>query len=257
MRDTVAISSAVDERGIAGGFSSEALGVNVALRMTERILLVDDDEALLDVLPMALEDAGFRVATARNGRDGFRLFREGPPDLVILDVLMPEVDGLELLRMIRREHAVPVVILTSRDEDLDQVLGLDMGADDYITKPFSTKVLIARLRAVLRRHSERSAEERLEAGTLVLDRGRREVTAGGSPVTVTATEFELLFCLVDARGRVLSRDDLIDRVYGADIVVSERTIDTFVKRLRRKIRDVDPTFDAIETVRSVGYRYAP
>ncbi len=208
---------------------------------------------------MALSDAGFRVSQAKDGRQGWNLFQQLGPDLVILDLVMPELDGLELCRLIRREHQTPLIMLTSKDDDLDKVLGLEMGADDYVTKPFSNRVLIARIRAVLRRQQaqEGDAGETLSVRTLHMNRGRWEVRVDDQPVELTATEFELLWTLAKAPGRVHSRDRLIDRVYGEDIVVSHRTIDTFVKRLRKKLREGQPSYDEIETVRSVGYRYRP
>ena len=208
---------------------------------------------------MALSDAGFAVEVARDGRLGWESFSRSSPDLVILDLVMPELDGLELCRMIRRDHRTPVIMLTSKDDDLDKILGLEMGADDYVTKPFSTRVLIARIRAVLRRLNERQVEvaEALSIRGLRMDRARWEVRLAEQILELTATEFELLWSLASTPGRVRSRDQLIDSVYGEDIVVSHRTIDTFIKRLRKKLRQVSAEYDEIETVRSVGYRYKP
>ena len=224
-----------------------------------RILVIDDDAGLVDVLSMALSDSGFSVAHAHDGAAGWRAFGLEAPDLVLLDVMMPEMDGLEVCRRIRAKHDVPIIMLTSRDEELDMVLGLEMGADDYITKPFSTRVLIARIRAQLRRHrgelgSDHGAEQ-CTVGALHMDRGRREIKLGDGAVLVTATEFELLWTLAQAPGRVRTRAELIEAVYGRGVHVSDRTIDTFVKRLRRKLRERDDGFDALETVRSIGYRY--
>ena len=225
-----------------------------------RLLLVDDDRSLVDVLSMTLEDAGFVVRVAHDGRAGWRAFCAEPPDLVVLDLLMPELDGLGLAQLIRERHTTPIVMLTSRAEEMDTVLGLELGADDYVTKPFSARELVARIRAALRRVSmERGPElvsppPRLEAGELVMDRVRHEVHCGGTLVQVTATEFELLWALAEEPGRVLSRDGLIDRVYGEDVVVTPRTIDTFVKRLRAKLGGDGEPWQGIETVRSVGYR---
>ncbi len=227
------------------------------------LLLVDDDAALVDVLTMALQDAGFSVRTAADGAAGWRAFEQRAPDLVVLDLLMPELDGLQLCKLIRAQHTTPVIMLTSRDEEMDRVLGLELGADDYVTKPFSTRELIARIRAALRRvaldRARAPAPEGDEAsagsqGPLRPARRRREVTLGGAALTLTLTEFELLWALVRRPGQVLSRDELIDRVYGEEVVVAGRTIDTFVKRLRHKLAEVDPGFTPIETVRGVGYR---
>jgi len=212
---------------------------------------------------MALEDAGFTVHTAGDGKTGLARFGELQPDLVVLDLLMPGLDGLELCRRIRATHTTPVIMLTSRSEEMDRVLGLELGADDYVTKPFSTRELIARIRAALRRVALDRADgdqanehgTTLERGPLSLDRGRHEVLLHGRAVALTVTEFELLWVLCERPGQVCPRDALIDRVYGEGIVVADRTIDTFVKRLRRKLAEIDPNYQPIETVRAVGYRF--
>ncbi len=223
-----------------------------------RILLVDDDASLLDVLGMALEDAGFAVRTAPDGEAGWRAFSAAEPDLVVTDLLMPRLDGLELCRRIRAAHATPVVMLTSRDEEMDKVLGLELGADDYVTKPFSTRELIARIRAALRRVrlDAPATGAVLEHGPLRLDRDRREAGLGGTELSLTVTEFDLLWTLSERPGHVFRRNDLVDLVWGPDVIVGARTVDTFVKRLRRKLHDADPAFEGIETVRGVGYRFA-
>lgn len=221
----------------------------------QKVLLCDDDRGLVDMLAMALEDAGFAVERAHDGKSGWERFSACSPDLVVLDLLMPEIDGLELCRRIRDRHVTPVVMLTSRDDEMDKVLGLEIGADDYVTKPFSTRELIARVRAALRRAGIGvGSSEALEVRRLRLDRSKRDVLVGDARVTLTATEFELLWTLASRPGHVFDRDKLMSVLYG-DIVVSERTLDTFVKRVRRKLRAIDPTFDELETVRSVGYRY--
>ncbi len=223
------------------------------------ILLIDDDRSLVDVLSMSLADAGFTVRTAADGRAGWETFCAAPPDLVILDLLMPELDGLQVCKLIRRHHTTPIMMLTSRDEEMDKVLGLEMGADDYVTKPFSTRELIARVRAALRRATIRApgSDDRRQRrrGPLHLDRDRREVRLHDTRLELTATEFELLWTLAKEPGYVHSRQRLIDRVYGEDVVVAARTIDTFVKRLRKKLSEIDPSFTPIETVRAIGYRF--
>jgi DNA-binding response OmpR family regulator len=230
---------------------------SATIRLMPTILLVDDDRALVDVLAMALQDAGFTVRTAGDGQRGWEAFTAAPPDLVVLDLLMPELDGLQLCKRIRARHTTPVIMLTSRDEEMDKVLGLELGADDYVTKPFSTRELVARIQAALRRAAMGAAPAGAvrARGALHLDRDRREVRVAGAPVTLTATEFELLWTLAGAPGRVFSRNDLLDLVYGTDIVVVDRTIDTFVKRLRQKLTEAARGFDGIETVRGVGYRF--
>ena len=226
------------------------------------ILVVDDDRHLQDVLEMALSDAGFVVRAAYDGAAGWAAFTARAPDLCVLDVTMPELDGFELCRRIRRAADTPVVMLTSRDDELDTIVGLEIGADDYVTTPFSTRELIARLRAHLRRaqanRTPGGEAGRVELGALVVDRAQRQIWLGSTRVRdVTATEFELLWALAAAPGAVKTRDDLVDAVYGEGVVVAPRTIDTFVKRVRRKLREADPSFDAIETIRAVGYRYRP
>jgi two-component system response regulator ChvI len=236
-----------------------------------RVLIVDDDAGLLDLLSMVLSDAGFVVTTARDGGAGWRAFEAGAYDVVVLDLVMPELDGLELCRRIRRAGDTPIMMLTSKHDELDKVLGLELGADDYVTKPFSNRELVARLRALHRRASaalatskaeprarvDEHSDQRLEVRGLVLDRSSRDVTLGGQPVALTVSEFELLWAVARTPGRVLSRDELIDAVYGPDVVVTDRTIDTFVKRIRHKLRARVPDFDELETIRSVGYRYRP
>ena len=225
--------------------------------MSARVLLVDDDASLIGVLSLALEDAGFVVSTARDGKLGWETYQRERPELVVLDLIMPEMDGLEVCRRIRSAGRTPILMLTSKDDEIDKILGLEMGADDYVTKPFSTRELVARIRAVMRRAVpfEAVEDQVIELRGLSISRARRQVAVRGATVELTATEFELLFELAREPGIVHSRDALIDAVYGEDIVVSHRTIDTFVKRLRRKIRNIDPSFDEIETIRSVGYRY--
>ena len=237
--------------------------------MIRRVLVVDDDRGLSTVLAAALGDEGFEVTVADNGLLGLRRFEADGADLIILDVLMPEMDGLEVCRRIRRKSKVPIVLLSSRGDEVDRVTGLETGADDYVTKPFSTRELVARIRALERRvggSAEPAAAapaagagglgtEIIEAGPLRLDPGRFEVRWRGKPVVLTRSEFQILGALARNRGMVLARERLLDLARGDDAVVTDRTVDTFVKRLRKKIRDVDDAFDGIETVFGVGYRY--
>lgn len=222
-----------------------------------RILVVDDDDALLDMVEMAFTDAGFDVDLARDGRRGLEIALGRTVDLVLLDVVMPEMDGLEVCRRLRAERKTPVVMLTSRDDEVDKIVGLEMGADDYVTKPFSVRELIARVKAVLRRTQAfaEPVDGVATAGVVRVDRRARIATAADETLSLTATEFDLLFTLVGAPGRAFTRDELIDAVYGPNIVVAHRTIDTFVKRIRKKIRDAAPAEDPLETVRGVGYRF--
>jgi two-component system response regulator ChvI len=236
-----------------------------------RLLLVDDDALLVAVLSAALAQEGYTVEVAVDGRDALRRFQQHRPDLVILDVQLPELDGLEVCRRLRAQASTPIILLTSRAEEIDRVAGLDLGADDYVTKPFSTRELCARIRALLRR-SERPAAappvptgagsaaallgaDPVQAGALHLDPARFLATWQGQAVALTRSEFQVLLAISRRRGLVLSREQLLDLVRGDDVVVTDRTVDTFVKRLRKKLRQVDPDFDAIETVFGVGYRF--
>ena len=238
-----------------------------------RVLIVDDDQGLRTVLAAALGDEGFVVAQAGDGAAGLRVFEADGADLIILDILMPEMDGLEVCRRVRRKSAVPIVLLSSRGDEVDRVTGLETGADDYVTKPFSTRELVARIRAVERRVAPAPAPpaasspapaptlagalggEALEVGALRLDPNRFEARWRGTPVALTRSEFQILGALARHRGHVLAREQLLDIARGDDAVVTDRTVDTFIKRLRKKIRDVDAAFDEIETVFGVGYRY--
>jgi DNA-binding response OmpR family regulator len=224
-----------------------------------RILLIDDDASLLDALSIAFEDAGHEVLTAPDGVRGLERIRADRPDAVISDVNMPGLDGLSLCRRLREAgDAVPLVLLTSRDSEIDEALGLELGADDYVAKPFSTRVLVARIAALLRRESRRKsaeAERPVARGALELFRERLEVRYAKTSVVVTVTEFRLLEALASRAGIVLSRDRLLDIVRGDDSVVAERIIDTYVRRLRRKLEAIDPSFDRIETVIGAGYRW--
>jgi DNA-binding response OmpR family regulator len=228
--------------------------------MIHRVLLVDDDSALVCILAAALAEEGFDVATAADGLEGLRRFEACAPDLVILDVLMPELDGLELCRRIRKTATTPVILLTSRAEEVDRINGLELGADDYVTKPFSTRELCARIRAIDRRLAGRSPVPaldggRLSCGDLVLDPARFEVRWKGCPIVLTRSEFEVLAALVRHRGLVLGRERLLDLTHGADVTITGRTVDTFIKRIRKKLREADPGFDEIGTVFGIGYRY--
>jgi two-component system OmpR family response regulator len=224
--------------------------------MSRRILLIDDDPHLRDVVIYALQREGFSVEAAADGQRGLDAFaRRGPFDLVVLDVMMPEVDGLEVCRRLRQGSKVPVVFLSSRDEEIDKILGLELGGDDYVTKPFSVRELLARVKAVLRRFSDAPAgpaEAPLIHGSVRLDPARHEVSCGGAPVRLTVTEFGLLAALMERPGRVLSRGQLMEVAYSYDNLITERTIDTHVKRIRKKFRDAG--HDPIETVYGLGYK---
>lgn len=233
--------------------------------MTATIALVDDDRNILTSVTIALEAEGFRVRTYPDGQKAWDALSKNPADLAVLDVKMPRMDGMELLRKLREVTDMPVIFLTSKDEEIDQLLGLRMGADDYIGKPFSQRLLIERIRALLRRSEMRQRPDTEEAtdeeetvmvrGKLVLDPMRHSVTWDDKDVTLTVTEFLILQTLAQHLGHVKSRDQLMDAAYTDDVYVDDRTIDSHIKRLRKKFRLVDENFSAIETLYGVGYRY--
>jgi two-component system response regulator ChvI len=236
--------------------------------MAVTIALVDDDRNILTSVSIALQSEGFVTRLYSDGEAALKALSENPPDLAVLDVKMPRMDGMELLRRLREKSELPVIFLTSKDEELDEALGLAMGADDYIAKPFSQRLLIARIRAVLRRSEARSSdvsgrepEEEIERaelirGRLSMDPARHRVRWDGHDVSLTVTEFMILEALAQRPGVVKSRNQLMDVAYQEDIYVDDRTIDSHIKRLRRKFREVDAEFRAIETLYGVGYRFA-
>ena len=227
------------------------------------IALVDDDRNILTSVSIALEAEGYRIMTYTDGASALDGFKTSPPDLAILDIKMPRMDGLELLRRLRQGADLPVIFLTSKDEEIDELMGLNAGADDYVRKPFSQRLLLERVKAVLRRADARkngagTTEPRREAlvrGKLGLDPQRHDCTWDGKPVRLTVTEFLILQCLAQRPGFVKSRDNLMDAAYDDQVYVDDRTIDSHIKRLRKKFKAVDDDFDAIETLYGVGYRY--
>lgn len=227
--------------------------------MTYKILVADDELDLLNTVRAYLEDAGFGVLVATNGRDAVAAVRRDKPDLVILDLMMPVMDGWEAARQIRKESAIPIIMLTARVDDADKIVGLEMGADDYVTKPFSPRELVARVRAVLRRtHGDLAPESTiLRAGNLVLERESYVVTQNGEPIDLTRSEFELLAVLMERPGRVYTRMELLDRMQGEAFAPYERTIDVHVKNIRAKIGDDSRKPRYIETIYGVGYRMIP
>jgi two-component system response regulator ChvI len=226
------------------------------------IALVDDDRNIQESVSIALENEGWTVRTYNDGAEALRALTAQPADLIVLDIKMPRMDGMEMLGKLRRTSQVPVIFLTSKDDEIDEVLGLKMGADDYIRKPFSQRLLIERIRALLRRAEANAATEAsgeapksIVRGELTLDPVRHACTWKGRAVTLTVTEFLLLQALAQRAGHVKSRDQLMDAAYDDNVYVDDRTIDSHVKRLRKKFKMVDPEFDAIETLYGVGYRY--
>ncbi len=229
--------------------------------MPNTIALVDDDKNILTSLSMALEAEGFAVRTYSDGGEALKALTAQPADVAILDIKMPRMDGMELLGHLRKSGAMPVIFLTSKDDEVDEVLGLRMGADDYIKKPFSQRLLVERIRALLRRgeimrgDGEAASEPAIQRGELTLDPGRHQCSWKGQGVDLTVTEFLILKSLATRPGHVKSRDQLMDGAYGEHIYVDDRTIDSHIKRLRKKFKAVDTDFAQIETLYGVGYRY--
>lgn len=222
------------------------------------ILVVDDDPQIRDVLRIALGQAGFAVIEAANGAAGLAMAEQGNPDLVVLDIGLPEMDGREVCRQLRRSNEVPVLFLTAEGDEIDRVVGLELGADDYVTKPFSPRELVARLKAILKRSRQDTPGTSgvLKRGLLVLDRERHICTVGGVPVSLTGREMELLWRLLDRPEHVLPRPRLVDLIYGTNVHVSDRTVDSHLRNLRAKLSTVGCD-DAIETVHGVGVRMGP
>jgi two-component system OmpR family response regulator len=221
-----------------------------------RILIVDDDPAIRDVVRFALAKAGFETIEAENGADALKHFAASAPDLIVLDITLPGLDGTEICRRIRRESTVPILFLSARDEEFDRVLGLELGGDDYLTKPFSPRELVARIKAVLRRGPASPPAEApskvLSHGVLTLDLDEVRASWNGQEVTLTATEFGILRTLMTRPGKVYSRDSLMDGAYSIDKIVSDRTIDSHVRRLRAKFEAIGAA--PVETLHGVGYK---
>ena len=229
--------------------------------MSHTIALVDDDRNILTSVAMALEAEGYKVRTYADGEEALKSLAARPVDLAVLDIKMPRIDGIELLTRLRRHGAIPVIFLTSKDEEIDEVLGFKMGADDYIRKPFSVRLLIERIRAVLRRadvvagRDDGGGEPKIVHGELVLDPARHQCAWRGLDVTLTVTEFLILTSLAKRPGHVRSRDQLMDVAYDDNVYVDDRTIDSHIKRIRKKFKAADSEFAQIETLYGVGYRY--
>ncbi len=227
----------------------------------QTIALVDDDRNILTSVAMTLEQEGFAVRTYTDGESALQGLLARPVDLAVLDVKMPRMDGMELLQRLRARSSVPVIFLTSKDEEVDELMGLRLGADDYITKPFSQRLLIERIRALLRRNDAGRADGVgiqsgvIRRGDLLLDETKHQCTWRGQDIDLTVTEFLLVKALAARPGMVKSRDQLIDAAYGETTYVDDRTIDSHVKRIRKKFRSVDDDFNQIETLYGIGYRY--
>ncbi len=226
-----------------------------------RILVVDDEPPIVDLLQYNLQRANYEVLVARDGQEALIKARQEEPDLIILDLMLPHLDGLEVCRALRRERDVPIIMLTARDSEVDRVVGLELGADDYVVKPFSVRELMARVGSVLRRASPRPPEkdpdsDLVRAGMLVVDAARHEARWQGIELELTALEFDLLYALARHAGQVLNREQLLTHVWGYDYYGDLRVVDAAIKRLRSKLRLVAPAGDLIVTVRGVGYKLA-
>jgi two-component system response regulator RegX3 len=224
------------------------------------ILVVDDEESYRDALTVALEREGFRVEVAADGQEALDQFEATRPSLILLDVMLPRISGVDVCRELRSRSRVPIIMVTARSNEIDAVVGLEVGADDYVSKPFRLRELIARVRAALRRSSEDepadiAAQEVLEIGDVRLDAGRHEVFVRGEPVALPLKEFELLELLLANAGRVLTRDVLIDRIWGPNYFGDTKTLDVHVKRLRAKVEEDPSNPSRVVTIRGVGYRY--
>jgi len=222
----------------------------------QTVLVVEDETSIASFVALYLKNAGYRVQTAGTGQDALDALSHDRPDLVVLDLMLPDIDGIEVCRRIRRGSDLPILMLTARDEDVDKIIGLEVGADDYLTKPFNPRELVARVKSILRRAvpERREPQERqLKHGSLDIDAGRREVRVDGKEVQLAPKEFDLLWELLDHRGLVLTRDQLLERVWGYTFAGDTRTVDVHVRQLRRKLGDASP----IVTVWGVGYKVAP
>lgn len=223
--------------------------------MKEKILVVDDEPDAVDLVEFNLVQAGFQVTTALDGASALQKARASLPSLIVLDLMLPEMNGLEVCKTLRRDPAtaaIPIIMLTARAAEIDRVLGLELGADDYVTKPFSPRELVLRVKKILERGRANAGEPPIKAGHLLIDSGRHLVTWRNEPIELTATEFKLLRTLAERRGRVQTRDQLLRDVWEYNSLVDSRTVDTHMRRLREKLGDAA---ECLETVRGVGYRF--
>jgi DNA-binding response OmpR family regulator len=228
----------------------------VSSRATQSVLVVEDESSIASFVALYLKNAGYTVRTAATGNEALAQFQASPPGLIVLDLMLPDIDGIEICRRIRKTSDVPILMLTARDEDVDKIIGLEVGADDYLTKPFNPRELVARVKSILRRASPERRQiesKQLRHGQLLVDAGRREVHVGDEEIQLAPKEFDLLWELLDHRGLVLTRDQLLERVWGYTFAGDTRTVDVHVRQLRRKLGDASP----IVTVWGVGYKVAP
>jgi DNA-binding response OmpR family regulator len=228
----------------------------VSSRVAQSVLVVEDESSIASFVALYLKNAGYTVRTAATGNEALAQFQAATPGLIVLDLMLPDIDGIEVCRRIRKTSDVPILMLTARDEDVDKIIGLEVGADDYLTKPFNPRELVARVKSILRRASPERRQiesKQLRHGDLLIDAGRREVRVGDDEVQLAPKEFDLLWELLDHRGLVLTRDQLLERVWGYTFAGDTRTVDVHVRQLRRKLGDASP----IVTVWGVGYKVAP
>lgn len=224
----------------------------------QKILIVDDEETIVQLIDYNLKNAGFLTITAGNGNDAVSLAKEKKPELIILDVMLPGIDGFDVLKAVRKFSNVPVLMLTARTEEFDRVLGLELGADDYLTKPFSTRELIARVKAILRRTSVEPKEEQIKlikAGSLTVDEESHKVFVNDTEIQLTAKEYELIKLLVKNKGRVFSRDKLLEQLWGYDYFGDTRTVDVHIRHIREKLENHSGDPQCLKTVRGVGYKF--
>ncbi len=222
--------------------------------MQKTILIIEDDSNIRELLRLYLSQEGYKIETAQDGMEGLRAFRAHEPDLILLDLMMPVMDGTQVIKEVRAVSKVPVIMLTAKSETFDKVVGLDLGADDYITKPFETRELIARIRAVLRRYGDNEPPKKLEYDNLIIDKESYNITVKGKQLEIPPKEIELLYFLASSPNRVFTRAQLLDDVWGFDYFGDTRTVDVHVKRLREKLLDVSPQWE-IKTVWGVGYKF--
>ncbi|MBL4930789.1 response regulator transcription factor [Clostridium paridis] len=226
---------------------------------SEKIFIVDDEEHILELLKFNFENSGYKVDTATNGVDALKKIKAEPPKLILLDVMLPGMDGYDVCKEIRRESAtqnIPIIMITAKSEELDKILGLELGADDYITKPFSVREILARVKAVLRRTTSNTTTERaFNVYNISVDFVKHEVLKDGQKVDLTLKEFELLEILIRNRGKVLTRETLLDKIWGYEYIGETRTVDVHIRHLRKKVEEDDKNPKLIETIRGIGYRF--
>jgi two-component system alkaline phosphatase synthesis response regulator PhoP len=224
----------------------------------EKILVVDDEEHIQELIKFNLEKNGYKVLLADNGIDAIKLAKEHLPQLMLLDLMLPGMDGLDVCKEIRKDSSManmPIIMITAKGEEIDKIIGLELGADDYITKPFSVRELVARIKAILRRSTMQIVEKTFKVGNLDIDFGKHEVLKSEIKIDLTLKEFELLEILITNKGRVMTRDFLLDKIWGYEYVGETRTVDVHIRHLRQKIEDDDKNPIYIQTIRGIGYRF--